>query len=73
MVKLQGGMIHKNQETKQMDINSLRQWFAERDSISILETVDVHTGVRSILKEFDYVIEAPNWTRCDLKSRLFSC
>lgn len=46
-----------------MDINELRQWIAERDSISILETVDVHTGVRSILKEFDYVIEAPNWTQ----------
>ena len=46
-----------------MDINTLRQWIAERDSISILETVDVHTGVRSVLKEFDYVIEAPNWTR----------
>ena len=46
-----------------MDINELRQWIAERDSISILETVDVHTGVRSILKEFEYVIEAPNWTQ----------
>jgi Tol biopolymer transport system component len=46
-----------------MDINTLRQWIAERDAISILETVDVHTGVRSILKEFDYIIEAPNWTR----------
>ena len=30
-----------------MDINTLRQWIAERDSISILETVDVHTGTRS--------------------------
>jgi TolB protein len=28
-----------------------------------LETVDVHTGIRSVLKEFDYVIEAPNWTQ----------
>lgn len=46
-----------------MDINTLRQWIAERDSISILETVDVHTGERTILKEFDYVIEAPNWTK----------
>jgi TolB protein len=46
-----------------MDINTLRQWIAERDSISILETIDVHAGVRSVLKEFDYVIEAPNWTR----------
>ncbi len=46
-----------------MDINTLRQWIAERDSFSILETVDVHTGVRTVLKEFDYIIEAPNWTR----------
>lgn len=47
-----------------MDIDTLRKWIAARDStISILETVDVHTGVRSILQEFDYVIEAPNWTR----------
>jgi len=46
-----------------MDINTLRQFMAQRDSISILETVDVHTGSRSVLKEFDYVIEAPNWTR----------
>ena len=46
-----------------MDIHTLRQWVAARDSISILETVDVHTGVRTILKESDYVIEAPNWTQ----------
>lgn len=46
-----------------MDINTLRQFMAQRDSISILETVDVHTGTRSVLKEFDYVIEAPNWTQ----------
>jgi Tol biopolymer transport system component len=45
-----------------MDINTLRKYMAERDSFSILETVDVHTGVRTVLKEFDYVIEAPNWT-----------
>ena len=46
-----------------MDINTLRKFLAERDSISILETVDVHTGIRSVFKEFDYVIEAPNWTQ----------
>jgi TolB protein len=46
-----------------MDIHTLRQRIAERDSISILETVDVHTGNRTALKEFDYVIEAPNWTQ----------
>jgi Tol biopolymer transport system component len=46
-----------------MDINTLRQYMAGRDSISILETMDVHTGTKSVLREFDYVIEAPNWTR----------
>jgi Tol biopolymer transport system component len=46
-----------------MDIHTLRRYMAERDSFSILETVDVNTGARTILKEFDYVIEAPNWTR----------
>ena len=46
-----------------MDINALRQWMAERDTFSILETMDVHSGVRTVLKEFDYVIEAPNWTQ----------
>ncbi len=46
-----------------MDINTLRQWIAARDSYSILETLDVHTGVRTILREFDVVIEAPNWTQ----------
>lgn len=46
-----------------MDINTLRQWIAQRDSFSILETVDVFTGVRTVLKEFDYIIEAPNWTQ----------
>jgi len=46
-----------------MDIHTLRQWIAERDTFSILETVDVFTGERKTLKEFDHVIEAPNWTR----------
>lgn len=46
-----------------MDIHQLRQWIAERDSYSILETLDVHTGQRTTLKEFDCVIEAPNWTQ----------
>ena len=46
-----------------MDIETLRKWIAERDTYSTLETVDVHTGERTMLKEFDYVIEAPNWTQ----------
>ncbi|MDF2907644.1 MAG: periplasmic component of the Tol biopolymer transport system [Herbinix sp.] len=35
----------------------------ERQVISILETIEVATGKREILKEFDYLIEAPNWLR----------
>jgi len=46
-----------------MDIETLRKWIAERDSYSILETVDIHTGERTVLKEFETVIEAPNWTQ----------
>jgi TolB protein len=30
--------------------------------ISFLETVDVKTGERTVLAQFDYLIEAPNWT-----------
>lgn len=46
-----------------MVIHTLREWIAQRDSYSILETVDVFTGVRTVLQEFDHVIEAPNWTQ----------
>jgi len=35
----------------------------ERNVISILETVDVSSGERKVLAEFDYLIEAPNWTK----------
>jgi TolB protein len=45
-----------------MDIETLRKWIAERDTYSVLETVDVRTGERTFLQEFDCVIEAPNWT-----------
>ncbi|MFN8464903.1 MAG: hypothetical protein U0X20_05095 [Caldilineaceae bacterium] len=46
-----------------MDIHELRRRIAQRDTYSILETLDVHTGARTVLKEFEYVIEAPNWTQ----------
>ncbi|MCO5185821.1 MAG: MFS transporter [Anaerolineae bacterium] len=45
------------------DIDTLRKWLAERDTFSILETVDVDTGERTVLREFDTVISAPNWTK----------
>lgn len=36
----------------------------QADIVSILETVDVETGERTVLKEFDgVVIEAPNWLK----------
>jgi TolB protein len=34
----------------------------ERNVISTLETVDVQTGERKVMAQFDYLIEAPNWT-----------
>ena len=46
-----------------MDIITLRKWIAERDSASILETYNIRTGERKTLREFGYVIEAPNWTQ----------
>ena len=35
---------------------------SERNVYSTLETYDVVTGERTVLAEFDYLIEAPNWT-----------
>jgi TolB protein len=46
-----------------MDIDTLRKYIYARDSFSVLETIDVYTGARTALKEFDFVIEAPNWTK----------
>ncbi len=46
-----------------LTIPELRALLARRASTSVLETLDVHTGERTVLKVFDAVIEAPNWTR----------
>ncbi|MDR3248146.1 MAG: transporter [Treponema sp.] len=35
----------------------------DRGVYSILETMDVDTGKRTVLREFDDTIEAPNWTQ----------
>jgi len=43
----------------------------DRNVISILETVDVQTGERMVLAEFDDLIEAPNWT-CDGKKLIYN-
>ncbi len=34
----------------------------ERDVISVLEIIDVTDGQRTVVKEFPFLIEAPNWT-----------
>jgi Tol biopolymer transport system component len=46
-----------------LTLSELRALLARRASTSVLETLDVDTGVRTVLKVFDAVIEAPNWTR----------
>lgn len=46
-----------------MDIETLRRLVAQRDTDSFLETFDIETGIRTVLAEFDHVIEAPNWTQ----------
>lgn len=33
-----------------------------RNVVSMLETIDIETGSRTVLAEFDGLIEAPNWT-----------
>jgi TolB protein len=35
----------------------------KRDVVSILEAVDVESGERKVLQEFDYLIEASNWLK----------
>lgn len=35
----------------------------KRNVISVLEVVHVETGERKVLKEFDHLIEAPNWLK----------
>jgi Tol biopolymer transport system component len=47
-----------------MDIHTLRKLVARDGTRSFLETLDIHTGERTVRKTFDVVIEAPNWT-CD--------
>ena len=46
-----------------MDKSSLLAFINNRKQECRLEVVEVSTGVRKILAEFDQVIEAPNWTK----------
>ena len=40
-----------------------KSWCRGSNVISVLEVVDVETGERTELAQFDFLIEAPNWTR----------
>lgn len=48
-----------------MDLNTVKEKRAldDRGVCSLLETVDVRSGERTVLARFDTLIEAPNWTR----------
>lgn len=45
-------------------------WYRDDDQ-SILEIYDVETNTRTVVQEFDYLIEAPNWTM-DGKSLVYN-
>ena len=49
----------------------IRKMDEERNQHCVLEILDVDSGEREQLKEFDRVIEAPNWTR-DGRSLIFN-
>lgn len=46
-----------------MPVDDPRQAPPPRGTTSLLETLDIPTGRRTVLREFDQVVEAPNWTR----------
>lgn len=43
-------------------INSSNPWYRDDDE-SILEIYDITDGTRTVLEEFEYLIEAPNWSK----------
>ncbi len=49
------GVVYPFEKSKEYD------WNREKGQ-SILEVYDIETGERKVLAEFDYVIEAPNWS-----------
>lgn len=46
-----------------MDSETQQKQVTRQDTFSILETLDVFTGERTVLHEFDTIMEAPNWTQ----------
>ncbi len=47
-----------------MAIDKNNPWYRDDDE-SILEIYDVETGTHNVIKEFPYLIEAPNWSKDD--------
>lgn len=54
-----------------MEVLKEKHKWQQLDEISFLEVYDTETGKRTVLKEFDYLIEAPNWTK-DGKSLIYN-
>jgi Tol biopolymer transport system component len=46
-----------------MQVTNKPRVFPDRGTFSILETLNVDTGKRTVLREFEDTIEAPNWTK----------
>ncbi len=44
------------------EIDKSNPWYREDDE-SILEIYDIEKGTREVIYEFDYLIEAPNWSK----------
>ena len=53
--------IAKEEFSMAEKIDKSSPWYRDDDE-SILEVYDVETGERTVLQEFDYLIEAPNWS-----------
>ena len=46
-----------------MDSETQQKQVTRQDTFSILDTLDVFAGERTVLHEFDTIMEAPNWTQ----------
>jgi hypothetical protein len=55
-----------------MGQQNLKQENGKRKLVSILETIDIESGERKVLHEFDTLIEAPNWKK-NGKELVYNC
>ena len=69
LCRLTGKLYLRGMERRNMALGlllcALQGWLTTaqaQEVTSVLETLDVQTGQRTVLGEFPYLIEAPNWT-----------